>query len=54
MEHYAGLDVSPELTSVCIVDELGGIVCEMKVPSYPEDLVHYFRSLEHSITRGRA
>jgi transposase len=51
VEHYAGLDVSLELTSVCIVDAQGAIVRETKVPSDPEDLVHYFRSLEHPITR---
>ena len=51
MEHYAGLDVSLELTSVCIVDAQGRIVRETKVPSDPEDLVRYFRSLEHPITR---
>ena len=44
MEHYAGLDVSLELTSVCIVDAQGGIVCETKVASNPEDLVDYLRS----------
>ena len=42
MEHYAGLDVSLELTSVCIVDAQGRIVRETKVPSDPEDLVRYF------------
>ena len=36
MEYYAGLDVSLEATSVCIVSEAGAIVCEMKVPSDPE------------------
>jgi transposase len=51
MEHYAGLDVSLELTSVCIVDAQGGIVGEAKVPSDPEALVRYFRSLEHRIAR---
>jgi transposase len=51
VEHYAGLDVSLELTSVCIVDERGTIVRETKVPSEPEDLVRYFRSQEHPITR---
>ncbi len=35
MEHYAGLDVSLELTSVCIVDAQGGIACEAKVASEP-------------------
>ena len=51
MEHYAGLDVSLELTSVCIVDAQGRIVRETKVPSDPDDLVRYFRSLELSIVR---
>jgi transposase len=51
MEHYAGLDVSLELTSVCIVDAQGAIVRETKVASHPEDLVSYLRSLEHPILR---
>jgi transposase len=51
VEHYAGLDVSLKLTSVCIVDEAGHIVREIKVPSDPDDLVRYFRSLGQPITR---
>ena len=51
MEHYAGLDVSLELSSVCILDAQGRIICETKVPSDPDDLVRYFRSLEQPITR---
>lgn len=51
MEHYAGLDVSLELTSVCIVDAQGAIVRETKVASDPEDLVRYFQSLKLSIER---
>ena len=51
MEHYAGLDVSLELTSVCIMDAQGRVVRETKVPSDPEDLVRYFRAQEHPITR---
>ena len=39
MEHYAGLDVSLELTSVCIVDARGEIVREVKVASEPEALI---------------
>ena len=31
MEHYAGIDVSLELSSVCIVDAKGKIVRETKV-----------------------
>ena len=47
MEHYAGLDVSLELTSVCIVDAHGHIVRETKVPSDPADLARYFGAREH-------
>ena len=39
MKHYAGLDVSVKETAVCIVDEAGKILRELKVPSHPEDLV---------------
>ena len=45
MEHYAGLDVSLELTSVCIVDVQGGIVCEAKVASEPEALIGFLQTL---------
>jgi len=33
MEHFAGLDVSVKETSVCIVDETGKIIREVKVAS---------------------
>jgi transposase len=39
MEHFAGLDVSVKDTSVCIVDDTGKIVHEVKVPSEPETLL---------------
>jgi len=39
MEHFAGLDVSVNETSVCIVDDAGGIVREVKVASEPEALL---------------
>ena len=35
MDHFAGLDVSVKDTSVCIVDEVGKIVRELKVASQP-------------------
>jgi len=35
MDHFAGLDVSVRETSVCIVDETGKIVREVKVTSEP-------------------
>ena len=39
MDHFAGLDVSVKETSVCIVDETGRIVGEVKVASEPEALL---------------
>ena len=39
MDHSAGLDVSVKETSVCIVDDTGRIVREIKVASEPEDLL---------------
>jgi transposase len=39
MDHFAGLDVSVKETSVCIVDDAGKIVREVKVASEPEDLL---------------
>jgi Transposase len=39
MDHFAGLDVSVNETSVCIVDDSGKIVREVKVPSEPEALL---------------
>ncbi|HYZ22981.1 MAG TPA: IS110 family transposase, partial [Rhodopila sp.] len=45
MEHYAGVDVSLELSSVCIVDATGRIIRETKVASEPEALITWFRGL---------
>ena len=39
MEHHAGVSVSLELSSVCVVDATGRIVREAKVASEPEALV---------------
>ena len=51
MEHYAGIDVSLELASVCIVDATGKIVKETKVASDPEALVALFKGLGFAMTR---
>src|SRR5688572_13098685 len=51
MEHYAGLDVSLEETSVCIVDGAGKIIRETQVASEPEALVGYFSALEITVVR---
>src|SRR6266446_3769728 len=39
MDHFAGLDVSVKETSICIVDDMGRIVREVKVASEPEALL---------------
>ena len=39
MDHFAGLDVSVKETSICIVDDTGKIVREVKVASEPEALL---------------
>ena len=44
MEHFAGLDVSVKETSICIVDDTGKIVREVKVASEPEALLAVLKS----------
>src|SRR3981189_1683286 len=39
MDHFAGLDVSVKETSICIVDDAGKIVREVKAASEPEALL---------------
>ncbi len=39
MAHFVGLDVSVKETAVCVVDEVGEVVSEQKVPSEPDDIV---------------
>jgi transposase len=51
MEHYAGIDVSLEYSSVCVVDANGKIVREDKVRSEPETLIGWFHSLGRGLTR---
>src|SRR3974377_581098 len=51
MEHYAGIDVSLELASVCVVDAQGKIVKEVKIASEPEALVDFFGSLDFAVKR---
>jgi hypothetical protein len=44
MDHFAGLDVSVKETSICIVDDTGRIVREVKVASEPEALLQVLRN----------
>jgi transposase len=51
MEHYAGIDVSLEWSSVCVVDANGRIVREAKVASEPQALIDWFGSLGFGLER---
>src|SRR5689334_18474355 len=51
MEHYAGIDVSLELSSVCVMDATGRIVREAKVASEPEALIGWLRGLDLALAR---
>jgi transposase len=51
MDHYAGIDVSLECSSVCVVDANGKIIREGKVASEPDALIGWLRSLGHELSR---
>lgn len=51
MKHYAGIDVSLECSSVCVVDASGKIVREAKVASEPEALIAWFGALGLALER---
>ncbi|MEY9134836.1 putative NBD/HSP70 family sugar kinase [Bradyrhizobium diazoefficiens] len=51
MENYAGIDVSLELSSVCVVDAQGKILKEAKVASEPDALVEFFETLGFAVKR---
>jgi transposase len=51
MEYYAGIDVSLESASVCVVEANGKIVREGKVSSEPAALIAWFSGLDLAIAR---
>jgi transposase len=51
MDYYAGIDVSMEYSSVCVVDGTGKIMREDKVVSEPAGLIGWFGSLGLSLAR---
>jgi transposase len=51
VKQYAGIDVSVESASVCVVDATGKIIREVKVASEPAPLIAWFQSLGVAVTR---
>jgi transposase len=51
MDHFAGLDVSVKDTSVCIVDDTGKIIREVKVASEPDALLAVLRNPAYHLKR---
>lgn len=51
MDYFAAIDVSLEVSSVCVVDATGRIVREAKVASEPEALAKFFGELGFAIVR---
>ena len=51
MEHYAGIDVSLESASICVVDASGKIVREGKTASEPQALIGWFGTLGLKLER---
>ena len=51
MDHFAGLDVSVKDTSICIVDDTGKIVREVKVASEPDALLQVLRNPAYRFRR---
>jgi transposase len=51
MDHFAGLDVSVKETSICIVDDAGKIVREVKVVSEPEALLAVLKNPAYHFKR---
>ena len=51
MDHHVGIDVSLQMSSLCVLDAAGKVVREAKVASEPEALVGFLRGLGVAIAR---
>lgn len=52
MRYFAGLDVSLEAAAICIVDESGGIVKELRAISEPDALATALRQPDLPLERA--
>ena len=53
MAHFVGLDVSVGETSVCVIDDVGKVLCERKVRTEPEDIAMLLTSVGGDYVRIR-
>jgi transposase len=51
MDHYAGVDVSLEVSSICVVDGSGKIIREAKIVSEPAVFIKWFAGLGLNLAR---
>lgn len=51
MSYHAGLDVSLEHTSICIVDKDGTVFCESRVVTDPDDIAAFLEGVEIAFGR---
>jgi hypothetical protein len=51
MDHYVGIDVSLESSTLCVVDATGRVVREAKITSEPEALTAWLKGLGYEIVR---
>jgi hypothetical protein len=52
MDYYAGIDVSLESSSLCVVDATGRVVREAKIASEPEALTTWLKNLGLLLVAG--
>jgi transposase len=51
MDHYVGIDVSLEASSICVINGSGKVIQEAKIPSELEPLIVFLRSSGLQLTR---
>jgi predicted NBD/HSP70 family sugar kinase len=51
MEHYAGIDVSMEQSSLCVIDGKGEIVLETTVDTHPDVIADALSPYEATLKR---